>query len=39
VNRRIDDLAQRVSRLEGWFDEMRTWATDLVNAVVRWPAA
>jgi hypothetical protein len=39
LSRRIDDLAERVSRLEGRFEEMSRWSKDIVEALVRRPAA
>jgi DNA-binding transcriptional regulator GbsR (MarR family) len=36
---RMDDIAQRLSRLEGRFDEMSHWTKDLVEALVHRPAA
>ena len=39
INRRLDTLNERLSRLEGRFEEMRAWSQQIVDALVRRPAA
>jgi predicted nuclease with TOPRIM domain len=39
LSRRFDELNERLSRLEGRFDEMARWSKDIVEALVRRPAA
>ena len=39
MNERLADMQADIVRLQGSFEEMRRWTTDLVNAVLRRPAA
>ncbi|MFI5266238.1 MAG: hypothetical protein ACHQ7M_02560 [Chloroflexota bacterium] len=39
VNERLDDVSGWLSPLEGHFEEMGRWSKDLVEALVRRPAA